>query len=433
MILLIKILLFATRFYPAISGGDFYIERLGREFKKKSLGLNKTFIITTNAIDFNALHSDGKKIEINHPYYSKYKDLEIKRFSTIMFDKNNLEKNKEILRFREICKDMLDLSYEDLKPFIKNGPMLPELNNFLEFKNDIHEISSFEPDIIHCSYLPYTTLLYALLIGKKIKIPAMVTPFLHNNNARYIHNSIFIILNKFDKIFACTNAEKKEMISHGIKSSKILILPMGVDFQKFEKNHIDIIKKNFSINHPLVLFCGYKNFEKGALTILNSIPFLMRKNKIYSFIFIGPSTIAFNLSQKKIKKKYPEVEIYNLSPDNLSGIFDKKKIGAFQLADIFCMPSRSDAYGIVYLEAWASKTPVIAAKFEAMKEVVDEGIDGELVEFDNPKKLSKLLIKMMKNPNKLKIMGKSGNSKITKHNSWFEIAKATLISYKKFL
>jgi glycosyltransferase involved in cell wall biosynthesis len=124
------------------------------------------------------------------------------------------------------------------------------------------------------------------------------------------------------------------------------------------------------------------------------------------------------------------VQIINLTPENLSGIYDSQKIGAFQLADIFVMPSRSDAYGIVYLEAWAAKTPVIAANFPAMHEVINEKKDGILVEFDNTENLCDEILSLLASPEKRLQMGENGYAKIQKQNNWYQIASQTLNFYR---
>ena len=49
---------------------------------------------------------------------------------------------------------------------------------------------------------------------------------------------------------------------------------------------------------------------------------------------------------------------------------------------MYVMPSRSDAYGISYLEAWASKKPVIG-QIPVMREVIQHEKDGLLVQFDD--------------------------------------------------
>ena len=100
------------------------------------------------------------------------------------------------------------------------------------------------------------------------------------------------------------------------------------------------------------------------------------------------------------------------------------------MADIFVMPSRSDAYGIVYLEAWATKTPVIAANFPAMQEVINEKKDGILVEFDNTENLCDEILSLLASPEKRIQMGENGYAKIQKQNNWYQIASQTLNFYR---
>ncbi len=427
-----KILLFPTRFFPAISGGDFYLQRLGKEFLKMNKGnandtKNQILFLTTNALDFGALHGNGKIIFENHRYYEKFENLSIKRFKT----SQNYQQNgniKEGNDLQELCMKYLEISYENSEVLIKNGPILRGLDNILLSKK-FEEILQFKPDIIHCSYLPYSNLLYSLIIARYYEIPSIVTPFLHDSNLRYQNHNIFKILNKFDKIIACTNHEKNLYTLNGIEEGKIHVLPMGVDVNRFQKDCRRDFLKIYSINSPILLFCGHKNYEKGALTILKTIPLIVKEYPKISFIFIGSSTKAFNYKLADIKKKYTSLQIINISPDNLSGVFDPKKIGAFQLADIFCMPSRSDAYGIVYLEAWACKKPVIGIDNDSIREVIENDKDGLLVKFDDVEDLKNAVINLLKNPKKREEMGKKGYLKVSNFNNWNEIAIKTMQFY----
>lgn len=427
-----KILLFPTRFFPAISGGDFYLQRLGKEFLKMNKGntgdeQNQLLFLTTNALDFGALHGNGKIILENNRYYKKFENLTIKRFKLFQhYQKDG--NNQESIDLQDLCLKYLEISHGVSEVLIKNGGILPGLNNLLISKQ-FEEIIPFKPDIIHCSYLPYSNLLYSLIIAQYYKIPSIVTPFLHDSNVRYQNQNIFKILTKFDRIIACTNHEKKLYIANGIKEKKISVLPMGVDLNRFQKDCRSDFLKNYSLISPIVLFCGHKNYEKGALTILKSIPLIINEYPIISFIFIGSPTKAFNYKLANIKKRYPSLQILNISPDNLSGVFDPKKIGAFQMADIFCMPSRSDAYGIVYLEAWACKKPVIGIDNGSMREVIENRKDGILVKFDDVEDLKDAIIKLLRNPKKRDEMGKRGFLKVSHFNNWNKIAIKTMQFY----
>ena len=184
--------------------------------------------------------------------------------------------------------------------------------------------------------------------------------------------------------------------------------------------------------YKLVLYCGHKNYEKGAISILKSIPFILEKLKNIYFVFIGPATKAYNYELSKIQKlKYSR--IINFTPDNLTGYYDKKKIAAFQEADIYLMPSRSDAFGIAFLEAWAAGTPVIGARIGATPEVIQENIDGLLVEFDNPLDIAQKVITLMKYKKLRKKLGLAGQIRVSQNYTWDIVAEKTHNAYQSIL
>ena len=216
---------------------------------------------------------------------------------------------------------------------------------------------------------------------------------------------------------------------------------MGVDFKRFERVHKEsyknfYFKQNFfnkkEMKYKLVLFCGYKNYEKGAISILKAIPFILKKIKKVYFVFIGPSTKAFNITISKIKKLY-DARIINFTPDNLTGYYDKKKLTAFKEADLYLMPSRSDAFGISFLEAWAAGNPVVGARIGATPEVIEEKVDGLLVDFDNPADIAQKVILLLNNKKMRKNLGSAGQLKVSQKYTWDIIAKHTHSTYQNLI
>lgn len=443
-----NILLFPTRFFPAISGGDFLLEQLGTEYlkiqrlkykKNEPISIENVQILTSTAIDFAALHGMGKFVSKKHKNYTSYRNLKVLRLEGLVashgIETQTFAKKTDIAsdQLTTIITERLQLSKADIQTYIDNGPILPKLTDSIEF-GTLDALLHESPDIIHCTYMPYLNLIYTILIGLYFNIPITVTPFLHYANIRYQNPNDFAILDYFHKIFACTEYEKRILVNHGINPLKIEIVPMGVDCVRFsQKDYRSQFRNLFQPKSPLVLFCGYKNYEKGALSLLKAIPLISKEIDSMTFVFIGPSTTAYNYELSEVKKKVDSIQIINLTPDNLSGIYDKKKIGVFQLADVYCMPSRSDAYGIAYLEAWATKTPVIAADIPAMHEVIEEGKDGILVEFDNINEIKTALLELLNDPQKRRDMGDHGFDKIKKNNSWKQIAYHTLEIYENLI
>ena len=389
-------------------------------------------IFTSNAIDFKALReSNGKIISSNEKYFNIVNKLKINRFSINYL--STLEEKLSRVKDLQLIKDT-NLSDETLKKVIENGPFLEELIKRLENNK------KFTYDIIHSTFFPYFNLIISLLIGKANNIPTVCTPFFHFANPRYLNIEIGKILSEFDRIISCTNLEKRFLINHlKIPSEKIRVISMGVDFHRFKSddkiipNQFGFKKKYFKPSerrYKMVLFCGYKNYEKGAVSILKAIPLINNEIKKAYFVFIGPPTLAFNRELSKIQKlKYSRV--INLTPDNLTGYYDKKKIAAFKETDLFLMPSRSDAFGIAYLEAWASGKPVIGANIGAIPEVIRDKVDGLLVQFDDQLDIAKKVIYLLKHKKLRKRYGSNGQEKVTKFYSWDKIALKTHNLYQE--
>ena len=63
--------------------------------------------------------------------------------------------------------------------------------------------------------------------------------------------------------------------------------------------------------------------------------------------------------------------------------------------DVFSMPSRTDSFGIVFLEAWANAKPVVAAAAGGVVEVVQHDHNGLLVPFGDPARLAEALGRLL--------------------------------------
>ena len=427
-----KILYLPTRYFPSISGAEFYLQRMAEILSSKYN--YEIDIFTSNAIDFKALRdNNGRTIDKNNKFYHSVNNLKINRFTVNYGVPDNiiLNKMKKIEAFKS-----LNLSDDCVKKFIKNGPYSEEFIDFFLMTKDLNY------DLIHTTFYPYFNLILSLIIGNILNKPKICTPFFHFSNPRYSDLDLIEVLKKFDTIIACTSVEKKFLIENlKIPRENVKVISMGVDYYRFEKIHKSKFKNYYFKNiffdkkekhYKLILFCGNKNYEKGAISILKSIPHILKKIKKVNFIFIGPSTTAYNHELKKIQKS-TNIKIINLTPDNLTGYYDKKKLTAFKEADLYLMPSRSDAFGISFLEAWAAGKPVIGARIGATPEVIRENIDGFLVEFDNPEDIAQKVVKLLKNKRLRKRLGSAGQLKVLQNYTWDIIAKKTHELYQNLM
>src|SRR5205085_6694843 len=102
----------------------------------------------------------------------------------------------------------------------------------------------------------------------------------------------------------------------------------------------------------------------------------------------------------------------------LGFISDQDKRDLHAAGQVFCMPSRTDSFGIVYLEAWLNGVPVIGARAGGVPEVVSDGIDGYLVPFGDVASLANRIQILIERPELAHAMGQAGSRTVLAEHTW---------------
>jgi len=155
----------------------------------------------------------------------------------------------------------------------------------------------------------------------------------------------------------------------------------------------------FSSYGPLLITTGRISPQKGFEIILQAIPAVIEKIPDMKFLFLILPT-DYSLNEIKYYASY--VKKY---PDNLRIIFGVASdifYLAHLAADVYCALSRWEPFGIMALEAMASKLPVIATRVGGLQETIIDIRDypkigtGILIEKDNTKQFEEAVISIIK-------------------------------------
>lgn len=122
------------------------------------------------------------------------------------------------------------------------------------------------------------------------------------------------------------------------------------------------------------LFAGRRDHRlKGGDLVLEAFKLLHNENPDLHLVIAG--------STKNFGEGVEGVEfVGDVSNDELGRLFSR--------CDVFCMPSRFDAYGLVFPEAKAAGLPCVGRNAFEMPYFIQDGVNGKLVNSDNPNEMA---------------------------------------------
>jgi D-inositol-3-phosphate glycosyltransferase len=104
----------------------------------------------------------------------------------------------------------------------------------------------------------------------------------------------------------------------------------------------------------------------------------------------------------------------------------------YRAADLVCVPSYSESFGLVALEAQACGTPVVATAVGGLRTAVADGISGVLVDGHDPRAWSSVLARLIQEPQR-RVLLSLGAIEHASHFGWDATARGTLDIYDRVL
>jgi glycosyltransferase involved in cell wall biosynthesis len=89
----------------------------------------------------------------------------------------------------------------------------------------------------------------------------------------------------------------------------------------------------------------------------------------------------------------------------------------YRRAAVFCLPSRQEGFGIVFLEAMAYARPIVAARAAAVPETVADGEVGILADPNDPEAFSQALASLLADRDLGRRMGQAGRRRVESYRS----------------
>jgi len=245
-------------------------------------------------------------------------------------------------------------------------------------------------DIIHChDWMTYQSGINARKISRKpLVVHIHATEFDRTGGSpnNFISKIEYNGLKEADLVIANSNFTKQNVIRcYKIKPEKIKVVHWGMDDYNpaYQTNY----KSELNKKEKIVLFLGRVTLQKGPDYFIEVAKKVLDYYKKVRFVIAGDGDMMPKIINKSI-------ELGIQDKITFTGFLQGNDVHkAFQTADIYVMPSVSEPFGLVALEALKNGTPVIISKQSGVAEVLNHALK---VDFWDVNKMTNQIVSLLK-------------------------------------
>jgi len=267
-----------------------------------------------------------------------------------------------------------------------------DLQTILALKRELQRIQAkdnpFAKMIIH-SHGPRAGLFCSLVDPKdatKIFTEHNYTQFYHLSNwfNSFVQAQMMdSVYRKNDCIIAVSTAVKQYLSKIKVNKSKVVVIHNGfdpIDYKRTSGKREDIIIGTVGSLNPM----------KGQKYLISALPEILKKYPNVRLEIVGEGPEKDNLiTEARRLNVSKRVALLGMKTD-LDEYYSRWRV--------FALPSVSETFGLVILEAMSAGLPVVATKSGGVADIIKDKMNGLLVERNNPTVLAKAIIQVLDNP-----------------------------------
>jgi glycosyltransferase involved in cell wall biosynthesis len=265
--------------------------------------------------------------------------------------------------------------------------------------------------------------------------PLVVTPFAHlgeRENDRVALNSTMNhqlrMMREAARLLALTRVEAEGLARYHMWPDRLHVIGSAADAPPADfRDSSYFADDHCEARGVYGLYIGRLSYDKGALHAADAIRALRRRGRDVALLLIGSVTPEF----KRYRQRLSPTERAAIRP--LGVLSDRDKHAVLSRARFLMLPSRSDSFGIVLLEAWSHSVPVIAARAGGIPGVVDDGANGLLVPFADVDGLAAAAERIVGDEPFAQRLGRQGNEKLRANYSWDVVVERVQSHYRQIM
>ena len=308
-------------------------------------------------------------------------------------------------------------------PFLGRRALLSGLGRFGPWVPGIGATLAGErPDVVHSANIAFESMVAASArFARQRGVPHVVTPFVHlgegpRSKVRrfYTMPHQLALLRAADAVLTLTSMEADYLMAGGVPPARIRVVGAGIDVASVTGGDGSRARERYGLRAPVVLSLGAAAYDKGTVHLVDAVRRLHQRGQDVDLVVAGPPLSAFTRYVDALPA--PERRHIHL----LGFVAEEEKRDLLAAADVVVLASRTESFGLVFLEAWANGKPVIGARAGAIPDVVEHGTDGLLVEFGDVDGLAEAVSRLIADHGLAATLAERGRRKVVDERVWFD-------------
>lgn len=413
------------RYHPYEGGSENYVRQISERFAADGHAVT---VLTTDAWDLEYFWNPQAR-RVDAPAEAMLNGVRVLRFPVRHYPASSFG-------YRALRRAMAEWSRLPAVPgrdaLLRRGgyfaPLVPSMHRWVREH-------AREFDLVQAANISIESTVFAGAdAARRAGVPFVVTPFMHlgppgdDRIVRYYSMPHQIaLLRNADATIVQTEQEGAFLAGRCIDRARMHRIGVGVDVAEVTGGDAARARAAYDLRGQVVYVNGTAAADKGTYDLVAAMRYLWNEGRAATLVHTGPM-----LSQAR--QFFADLPAETQAHIRLLG-FVEKSVQADVLAatDVLALPSRTDSFGIAFLDAWANGVPVIGANAGGIPGVVSDGVDGLLVPFGDVPALANALRRLLDDPALRQRLGVAGREKVHAQYTWDRIVASVERLYSDLL
>lgn len=292
--------------------------------------------------------------------------------------------------------------FEKLVDHIEFVDMYREINVIKDLKSCIaisEVIKKYNPDLIYLNSSKAGAL--GRIANLRYRKPVIYNPhgWAFNMKTSYLKRKVYVfierLLSKYtDYIIAISNKEKESAVINNIADDdKIKVIFNGIDINEYD-NNLELqkdwrVKLNIPEEAIVIGMVGRISDQKAPDIFIKSAYEIKKIIPNVYFIIVGDG--------EKLEEIKELINRFGLEKDVLITGWIDNTFNYINSFDISMLLSRWEGFGLVLAEYMVCKKPIIATKIDAIPDLIENNVNGLLIEVDSVEECVRATINIINN------------------------------------